>query len=89
MVTIFACVHFLKQQQVQTDSAEVEKSIQEQARLTLAISEAQSKAQNILAFDRKDLLNQLAVNNKSITEIDSQLTKILVENNKRLTEIDS
>ncbi len=89
MVTIFACVHFLKQQQVQTDSAEVEKSIQEQARLTLAISEAQFKVQNILAFDRKDLLNQLAVNNKSITEIDSQLTKILVENNKRLAEIDS
>ncbi len=35
------------------------------------------------------MLNQLAVNNKSIAEIDSQLTKILVENNKRLAEINS
>ncbi len=83
-------IQFLKQlQQVQTDLAEVEKSIQEQARLKLAISEAQSKSQNIVAFDRKDLLNQIAINNKSIAEIDTQLTKLLVENNKHLAEIDS
>ncbi len=83
-------IQFLKQQQeVQTDLAEVDKSTQEQTRLKLAISEAQSKSQNILAFDRKDLLNQIAANNKSIAEIDTQLTKVLVENNKHLAEIDS
>lgn len=83
-------IQFLKQQQqVQTDRAEVEKSIQEQIRLKLAINEAQSKAQSILAFDRKDLLERLAANHKNIAQIDSQLTKVLVENNKRIAEIDS
>lgn len=83
-------IQFLKQQQqVQTDLAEIDKSIQEQARLTLAIGEAQFKNQNISALDRKDLLDRMAVNNKSIAEIDSQLTKVLVENNKRLAELDS
>ena len=83
-------IQFLKQQQqTQTDLAEVEKSIQEQARLKLAIGEAQSKSQNILAFYRKDLLNQIALNNKSIAEIDSQLTKVIIENNKHLAEINS
>ncbi|MBA2749489.1 MAG: HlyD family efflux transporter periplasmic adaptor subunit, partial [Tatlockia sp.] len=83
-------IQFLKQQQqVDSDLAEVEKSIQEQIRLKLAINEAQSKAQSILAFDRKDLLERLAANHKNIAQIDSQLTKVLVENNKRIAEIDS
>ncbi len=83
-------MQFLKQQQqVHTDRTEVEKSIQEQARLKFAISEANWQAQNIIALDRKDLLERLAENNKSIAEIDTQLTKLLMENNKRLAEINS
>lgn len=89
-VGAIAQIQYLNQQQeVRTAQAEVEQLFQEQARLKLGISEAQVNVQNILAGDRKDLLTQIADNDKRIAEIDSQLTKVLVENNKRLAEVDS
>jgi HlyD family secretion protein len=83
-------IQYLKQQQeLRTSVAEVGKLSQEGERLKLEINEARSKLQNTTALDRKDLLTQIANNDKGIAEIDSQLTKTMVENNKRLAEIDS
>jgi HlyD family secretion protein len=83
-------IQYLKQQQeVQTNLGETDQLSQEQKRLKLAISEAEQKVQNTLALSRKDLLLQMANNDKDIAEIDSQLTKAIVENNKRIAEIDS
>jgi len=42
-----------------------------------------------LALSRRDWLTQMADNEKRIAEIDSSLTKAIVENHKRIAEIDS
>jgi HlyD family secretion protein len=81
--------HLKQRQQVRTSLAEAAQLAQEQERLKLAINEAKSKLQNTIALSRKELLTQMADNNKRIAEIDSQLAKAMVENNKRIAEIDS
>jgi HlyD family secretion protein len=86
----FSRIQFLKQQQeVRTAQSELDQLTQEQLRLQLEISAGKSKLSNTLALDRKDLLTQMADNDKRIAEIDSQLSKAMVENNKRIAEIDS
>ncbi len=83
-------IQYLKQQQeVRNAQADADELIQEQARLKLAINQAQKKAENVLDASRKELSNQIADNEKRIAEIDSQLTKTIEENKKRIAEIDS
>ena len=83
-------IQLLKQQQeVQVATAEANGLVSEQARLKLAISQAKSQTQNATDLSRQQWLNQIGTNEQSIAEIDSQLTKAIVENNKRLSEIDS
>ncbi|WP_074382532.1 HlyD family efflux transporter periplasmic adaptor subunit [Phormidesmis priestleyi] len=83
-------IQLLKQQQeVEANQSEVAQLQQELMRLQLAIAGSQTKGQNTLAVDRKDLTKQLSDNHQKIAEIDTQLTKAIVENNKKLAEIDS
>ena len=83
-------IQYLEQKQkVQTSTAEIAQLQQEGQRLQSEISEAKSKTENTTAFARKELLTEIAENNKRIAEIDSQLTKAMVENNKRLAEVES
>ena len=83
-------IQYLKQQQeLRTSIAEVSKLQQEQQRLLLEIGGAKSKLQNTFALDRKDVLIKIADNEKQIAEIDTNLTKAMVENNKRLAEVES
>jgi HlyD family secretion protein len=83
-------VQYLKQQQeVESNQSDVDQLVQEQGRLRAAIAEAQSKVQNTLAVDRKDLTAQLEHNEQKIAEIDSQLTKAIVENTKKIAETNS
>lgn len=83
-------IQLLKQQQeVQVAMAEAKGLVSEQARLKSAISQAKSRTQNATDLSRQQWLNQIGTNEQSIAEIDSQLTKAIVENNKRLSEIDS
>jgi len=83
-------IQLLKQQQeVQNNSSEAAQLTQEIARLRLQIDEANSKVQNTLALSRRDWLALMADNEKRIAEIDSSLTKAIVENQKRIAEIDS
>jgi len=83
-------IQYLKQQQLVRDAqSEADQLTQEQARILLAINEAKSKLQNTVALSRKDILTQMATNDKQVAEIDSQLSKAMVENNKRIDEIDS
>ena len=86
----FARLQFLKQQQESTTSqADVIRFTQEEQRLTLAIDQAREKLQNTISLSQTDLLTKMSENEKRISEINSQLTKIIVENNKKLREIDS
>lgn len=83
-------IQFLKQQQeVETAQADADALIQEQARLNSEISAGNSKLQNIQTLNRKELLTQIAQNNQRLAEIDSQLTKAMVDNKNRIAEIDS
>lgn len=85
-----ARLQYLRQQQeVGTAQAEVDQLIQEQSRLGLAIAQAKEQLLNTVALSDKDLLTQIAANEKAIAEIDGQLSKAIVENDKQLTEIDS
>jgi len=85
-----ARVQYLKQQQeVWTTQSEVDQLWQEQERLKLAIAQAKAQLQNTAAVSDKDLLAQIAENDKAIAEIDSQLSKAIVENDKQIAEIDS
>jgi hemolysin D len=80
-------VQYLNQvQEVRKQQVEVDRLTQEIARLNFAISQARQKLTNTVATSRKDLLTQMADNDKKIAEIDSQFSKALVENQKKLDE---
>ena len=78
-----------QQQEVLNSRSEVDRLIQEQARLQLAIAQAQQQLQNTVAVSSTDMLNRIAENDKRIAEIDGQLNKAIVENDKRISELES
>jgi HlyD family secretion protein len=83
-------IQVLKQkQEAQTNRSQVKELRKEQERLRWAIAEAQAKVQNTQAVTRKDNTTQISGNLQRIAEIDTQLTKAIVDNNKRIAEIDS
>ncbi len=80
----------LKQEQdVRIKTAEVTKLEQEQQRLKITIAQAQAKLQNTSVQSKEDIFARITTNDKSIAEIDSQLTKVILENQKKISEIDS
>ncbi len=86
----FARLPYLERQQTtNTSRAEVDRLIQEEARVRLAIAQAQEEVQNTIAMTQDDSYSRIAENEKRIADIDSQLTKIALENRKRIQEIDS
>jgi HlyD family secretion protein len=76
------------QQQKQVDelTAEIAKSIEEQKRLNLEIEQGQQQLKNIVSAAHKTISDKIAENKKRISEIDTQLTKIILENEKQLAE---
>jgi HlyD family secretion protein len=78
-----------QEQEVLKGQSEVQRLTQEKARLQAAIAQAQEKLQNTIALSRKDLLTQIAENQKQIAVIDSQFSKVMLENQKQISEIDS
>ena len=76
-------------QEVMRGQAEVERLQQEIQRLKLAIAQAEERYANALATTRTDLLTRISQNRQRISEIDSQLNKVIVENEKRIAEINS
>ncbi len=83
-------VQYLKQQQEVTNGQMVvEQTVQEVARLQLAIAQSQQRLKNTVAGSNQEILTRLGETEKKIAEIDSQLNKAIVENDKKLSEIDS
>ncbi|BAZ46298.1 HlyD family secretion protein [Chondrocystis sp. NIES-4102] len=78
-----------QQQEVTTLQAEIQRLLQEGQRLSLDISQAGQQLNNTTTLSKKELLDQIAENQKRLSEIDSQLNKTIVENDKRIAEIDS
>jgi hemolysin D len=80
----------LKQEQdVRTKEAELARFKKEKQRLQLVIAQTKEQISKIAAQSQEEILSRITGNEKSIAEIDSQLTKIIVENQKKIHEIDS
>jgi HlyD family secretion protein len=77
-----------QQQEVNNRKSEVAQLGQEIQRLRLAIIQTGQQLQNALSTSTKDILTQIADNEKRVAEIDSQINKSIVENEKRITELD-
>jgi HlyD family secretion protein len=83
-------IQYLKQQQdVSTKQAEVTRLTKEKQRLQLAFAGSNEKVRNTTAVSQEDTFAKITVNDKSIAEIDSQLSKVILENQKRLYDINS
>jgi hemolysin D len=83
-------LQYLKQEQdVSTKQADVIRLTQEQQRLQLALTQSNQKLRNSAALSQEDLLAKITTNDKGIAEIDSQLTKVILDNQKRILEIKS
>jgi hemolysin D len=85
-----AKVEQVKQEEaVQKSQADVDRLGEEEARLKLAIAQANEKLDNTVSVSRKDVLGTLSANEKQIAQIDSQFAKTIVENEKQIAEIDN
>jgi hemolysin D len=83
-------VQFLKQKQtVDNKRSEIIQIQQEKARIQAEIAQAGAKVVNNVAIDRKDNTTKISANLQKLAEIDSQLSKAIVENNKKIAEINS
>lgn len=86
----FAQVQYLRQQQeVQNRQAEVSRLQQEQQRIEITIAQSQARLDNTRAITEQEVLTRISVNDKAIADIDSQLSKVVLENQKKIAEIDS
>ncbi|MGR3273843.1 HlyD family efflux transporter periplasmic adaptor subunit [Acaryochloris marina NIES-2412] len=92
-----ARVQFKRQEdEVQSGQAEVSRLQQEQIRLLRQMEQigqekvqSQAQALNTVATNQRDLLDRIAANEKQITEIDSQLTKAVVDNKRAIADLNS
>jgi hemolysin D len=80
-------IQFVKQQQtVDNKRSEMLQFSQEKDRLAASIAQTQAKVTNTVAVNRKDHTSQISLNLQKIAEIDSQLTKALVDNQRKISE---
>ncbi|AKG19992.1 HlyD family efflux transporter periplasmic adaptor subunit [Calothrix sp. 336/3] len=78
-----------QQQEVLKYQQEVDRLTKEQQQLRLALIQSREKENNTQAISKEDLFSRVTTNEKQIAEIDSQITKIILENQKTINEIDS
>ncbi|MFB6275178.1 MAG: HlyD family efflux transporter periplasmic adaptor subunit [Halothece sp.] len=78
-----------QKQKVQQQEAELERLQEEKKRLQVKIEQAEEKLQNTTATNQKNVLDRIAQNKQQIAQIDSQLTKALVDNKNRISELES
>jgi multidrug efflux pump subunit AcrA (membrane-fusion protein) len=77
-----------QEQEVNNRRTELNSLREEQQRLLLEIDEALEELQRTTVVSSETLLDRIAQNENQIANIDSQLTKVVVDNEKRLEEID-
>ena len=78
-----------QRQQIQTRFAEINRLQEEKRRLENLIDQAKAKFVNTSALTEKEIYDRMADNTKKISDIDSQLTKIIVDNEKKINELNS
>jgi len=78
-----------QKQKVQQQEAELERLQEEKKRLQIDLNQAGEELQNTQATNQKNVLDRIAQNKQQIAQIDSQLTKALVDNKNRISELES
>lgn len=78
-----------QKQKVQQQEAELERLQEEKQRLLIDLDQAGEELQNTEATTQKEVLDRIAQNKQQIAQIDSQLTKALVDNKNRISELES
>ena len=78
-----------QKQQVQQQEARLAELKQEKERLLLDKTQAGQELENTEATTQKDVLDRIARNKQQIAQIDSQLTKAIVDNQNRISELES
>jgi len=78
-----------QKQRVQEQEARLAELQQEKQRLVLDQTQAGQELENTTATTQKNVLDQIARNKQQIAQIDSQLTKAIVDNENRISELDS
>ncbi|MBD0336443.1 MAG: HlyD family type I secretion periplasmic adaptor subunit [Cyanobacteria bacterium Co-bin13] len=85
-----AQIPYLQQEQeVSNRQSEVNRLVEEEQRIDLAIVQAEEQAYNTLITSQEDIQTKIAQNTTQIANIDSQLTKTALENEKQLQEVSS
>ncbi len=85
-----AQLQYLQQQQkVQSLKAQILQLEEEQKRLEYGTQKPREELNTTVAITSKNILDKIVTNKQNIAEIDSQLSKILLENDKKISEIDS
>ena len=78
-----------QEQEVKNRRAQMNSLEQERQRLQVAIIQARERLANEDAGANEELLDRIATNDNQIAQIDSELTKQVLENEKRLEEVES
>ncbi len=76
-------------QEVKNKQTEVNRLVEEEQRLIVAIAQAEEKFRNTQTTSQDELQRRIAANDNQIATIDSQITKTILENEKRLQEVSS
>ncbi|MDB9525037.1 HlyD family efflux transporter periplasmic adaptor subunit [Oscillatoria sp. CS-180] len=77
-----------QEQEVNNRQTEVNSLRDEQQRLILAIDQAREELRRTSVVSNEEMLDRIAANDNQLANIDSQLTKIVVDNEKQLEEIE-
>ena len=78
-----------QEQQVQERGARLDNLREEEQRLLLDLQQAGEELQNTEATTQKDVLDRIAQNKQQIAQIDSQLTRAIIDNENRISELES
>ncbi|MFM7439717.1 MAG: HlyD family secretion protein, partial [Snowella sp.] len=78
-----------QKQQIQTRLADIERLQAEEKRLRYTIAKASEDFTNTLAFTEKDVRDKIAANDQKIADLDTLLTKTILQNENQIADLDS
>jgi hemolysin D len=78
-----------QQNRIKNTESQSKQLAEEEKRLVFEIAQSQEQFRNAAAASTEDLLSKITANDKNLAEIDSQISKAIIENEKRIAEIDS
>jgi multidrug efflux pump subunit AcrA (membrane-fusion protein) len=78
-----------QQNNIKNTESQGKQFAEEEKRLVFEIAQLQEQFRNAAAASAEDLFSKITANDKNLAEIDSQISKAIIDNDKRIAEIDS